>query len=266
MKKLGEKIKGIFAKAGDEAAKVVDESGAADTPAAEEVPKWAQKFMGKVEDAMTQIASMSQPSKMGDEEEEAKDEDKEDKEDKAKDADMPPWADAICKRLDALEGKGADEDKKDDASDEDMEAEDDDMEAMDADEDESEDDDFEETPASKSGDDASRIEILAPGSKFSGKHAKRRALMKAYESKDNKGIIMTMNGGKAIDLKKASQKTIDHLFVGASEVIGLYRTKDFTKWKQVRDSQTQDSGAGEEMTPERINEINKKHYEEKGVH
>lgn len=266
MSKLSEKIKGIFAKAGDEAAKVADEAsnGAGDKADKEEIPKWAKTFMTTVTDAMTQIASMSQPSKMADEEEEekkkSKDEDKEDK--KSEDADMPPWADAICKRLDALEGKGKDEDKDDEKS-EDEESEE--MSDEDMDEEESEDDDFEETPAASAHDEASRIEILAPGSKFSGKDAKRKALKKACESKDTAAIITNLNGGKKIDFKKASQKTIDHLFIGAAEVVSLYRTKDFTKWKQVRDSQTTEFGASEGMSPEKINEINAKHYNE-GAH
>lgn len=277
MSKLSEKIKGIFAKAGDEAAKVVDDSGGTDK--GEEVPKWAKQFMATVKDAMTEVASMSQPSKSADEDD--KDEkDKKAKDKKAKDADkenescdeegeadpMEARMEKLEAKLDALMeklsgGEDADEDDKDKDKSKDEDGE---GEAEDADEEESEDDDFEESPANTK-DEASRIEILAPGAKFSGKDAKRKALMKAYESKDSKSVIMKLSGGKEVDLKKASQKTIDHLFVGASEVVGIYRTKDFTKWKQVRDSQSDmDFAAGAEMTPEKINEMNAKHY--KGAH
>jgi hypothetical protein len=47
-------------------------------------------------------------------------------------------------------------------------------------------------------------------------------------------------------------------------MIGLARTKDFTKWKQVRDSAASDSL--ESMSAEKINEINAKHYGTQGAH
>lgn len=266
MKTLGEKIKGIFAKAGDEAAKVVDESSKEDKATetktgGEEVPKWAKDFMTTVKDAMTQIASMSQPSKMGDDDKEDKEDkagddkadgDKEDKE--SKDADMPPWADKLMKDVAALGQKVADlMGEEEEAGDEEGEEE------------ESEDDDFEESPAASVGDEKSRIEILVPGFKASGKDAKRQVLIEAYKSKDTKAVIDRLNGGKAVDLKKASSKTIDNLFIGASEVVGLYRTKSFAKLKQARDSEGSETQTGP-MTADKINEINEKHYAQKGVH
>ncbi len=270
MKKLGDKIKGIFAKAGDEAAKVVDEVAGGDKDKADDkAPAWADKLtktMEKVADGLTQVASMSQPSKMGDEDKED-DKDKKDakdaegeKKDDAKDEgeEAPAWAKALIARIEKLEGKSSDEESEE-------EAEDDGEEMEDAEgEEESEDDDFEESPAAKTGDEASRIEILAPGFKAKGKDAKRSALIEASKSKDTAAIITRLNGGKSVDLKKASSKTIDHLFIGASEVVGLYRTKNFAKWKQVRDSQ--EEVATGDMTPEKINEINEKHYAQKGVH
>jgi len=262
MKKLSEKIKGIFAKAADEATKVVDEGGdEKETETGDEMPAWAEKLQKQnlalqkqVKDAVTQMGSMA---KAGDKEEEEKSEDADDP-DKKKDAmdEAPAWAKDMVKCMNAMmdklgKGKDADKDDDDDKS-EDAEEEE---ESEDADAD---DDDFEETPASTSKDEAARIEILAPGLKAKGKDAKRVALLTAYKSKDHKVIIDTLNGGKAVDFKKASAKTIDHLFIGASEMIGLARTKDFSKWKQVRD--TSASEGGEPMSADKINEINEKFY------
>ncbi len=290
MKKLGDKIKGIFAKAGDEAAKVVDESsgGEGDTKdkADGDEPAWAKKLtntMQKVADGLTQVASMSQPSKFSDEDKDddkdkdkdkkdAKDAEGEEKKDDTKDEgeEAPAWAKSLIARIEALEGKMGEE-SEDAEGEEGEESEDaegeEGEESEDAEgEEEAEDDDFEESPAAKTGDEASRIEILAPGFKAKGKDAKRSALIEASKAKDTAAIIKKLNGGKEVDLKKVSQKTIDHLFIGASEVVGLYRTKNFAKWKQVRDSQGDSAADGGEMTPEKINEINEKHYAQKGVH
>lgn len=258
--KLSEKVKGIFARAGDEAAKVVDEfppkKDDDDKAKDADTPPWVDALTKKIEDAM---AAMSKPAAAGDVEkpEEKKADDAADPEKKVDDADpekkvddADPMAmmDERMKKMEdalaALSGTGD----------------------ADPDDDESEDDDFEETPASTVGDQASRIEILAPGLKAKGKDAKREALIESYKSKDGKSVIENLNGGKAIDLKKASVQTIDHLFLGASEVISLYRTKDFTKWKQVRDAAAEaDAGAGAPMSAEKLNEINAKHYAE-GAH
>lgn len=279
--KISDKIKGIFAKAGDEAAKVVDDSSTETPPApkadGEQAPAWAtklEKTMARVADALAAAnPSSGQPAKFGDEEkpddkkddksedagEEKKEEKADDEKSKADDAMESRFSkleDAVAKLCDAagveMSGDEAEEEESEDGFEEE------------------EDDDFSESPAASKGmaaDEKSRIEILAPGMKASGKDAKRAALMKAYESKDTKAIIEKFNGGKPVDLKKASSKTIDHLFVGVSEVVGLYRTKSFTKWKQVRDSQEEGAGSSGEMTPEKINEINAKHYaNEKGVH
>lgn len=269
MKKLGETIKSIFAKAGDEAAKVVDESAKGDTTdkGDTEEPAWAKKLgktLEKVADALSN-PSMSQPAVADEDKEDkdkkdAKDADKEDGEKKdAKDEgeEMPAWAKALIARIDKLEGKSDDEEII--VDEEEM------IEDEGGEEEEAEDDDFEESPAAETGDQASRIEILVPGFKAKGKDAKRAALIEASKTKDTAAIISRLNGGKAPDLKKASQKTIDHLFVGASEVVKVYRTKSFAGLKKVRDSQDQIDGSAD-MTPEKINQINEKHYAQKGVH
>jgi hypothetical protein len=266
MKTIGDKIKGIFARAGDEAAKVVDETSEAPAAAAEEkAPAWAEKLTKTLEKVADSL-SVSSPSggspssydekKEGEEEKESKDdkadgdkgEEKEESKDAALESRLAKLEDTMNKICDALEMN-----MEEGASDEGEEEE------------EAGDDDFEESPAASSMDEKSRIEILAPGLKASGKDAKRLALVEAYKSQDTKAIIDRLNGGKAVDLKKAPQKTIDHLFIGASEVVTVFRTKSFSKMKQARDSQ--ETAAPGPMTAEQINEINAKHYaSEKGVH
>lgn len=273
MSKWKEKTKtavgALFGKAKDEAFKVIDEA-VEETPATpakktgDEMPVWAKAMQKTIDALAAQMPSSGTPGTYTDEEVEAKKKADDEAAEKEKaDDEAPKWAKDLKASMDSFMEKM---NKSEDGDDDEEESESEDAEEG---EEESEDDDFEETPASKkTGDDASRIEILAPGLKAKGKDAKRTALAKAYESKDNKAIIDRLNGGKVLDIKKASQKTIDHIFVGASEVIGLYRTKDFTKWKQVRDSGSQggDEFAGAEMTPEMINEKNKQFYATKGAH
>lgn len=281
MKKLGESIKSIFAKAGDEAAKVVDDASKGDdkgTPVKtdDEAPAWATKLQKTIDNLMAANPSGGNPSvmdeeakkKAADEEEkkkaadaeEAKKKEAADAEEKkaAFDSDFSAMKDAVKSLCDAA---GIEYGAKDE-SEEEEESEDADVEE--------EDDDFEESPAAQdmAKDEKSRIEILAPGFKAKGKDARRDALTEAYKSTDTKAIIDRLNGGKPVDFKKINAKTVDHLFIGASEVVGLYRTKNFTKWKQVRDSGGADDGARSGgMTPEEINKINEKHYaQEKGVH
>lgn len=276
--KLSDKVKKIFAKAGDEAAKAVDESSTKDTPAddksdGEAAPAWAtklEKTMSRVADGLASMAASKDEEEKKDDkkkdDKKSEDADKDDeKKDDAKDeeADKDEANDAVESRFSKIEdalGKLCDAagfEYGAEASDEEEEEE-------------SEDDDFEETPAASAMDEKSRIEILAPGMKAKGKDAKRSALIEASKTADTAAVIKRLNGNKTPDLKKAAQKTIDHLFIGASEVVALYRTKDFAKLKQVRDSQDDDRDelSGETMSPEKINEINAKHYakSEKGVH
>jgi uncharacterized protein len=260
--KISEKIKGIFAKAADEATKVVDEAGEGEKTKTEEMPKWAKDLQKQVKDAMTQVASMSNPSVMGDDDKEDKADDEEKK--SAMD-DAPPWAKDMVKCMNGiaemLKGKGKSDDEEEEEKAKDVD-----------DPDMSDDDDFEETTAAGTGDDASRIEILAPGMKFKGKDSKKQALEYAYRAKDHKLLIDGLHGGKAVDFKKMSAKTVDHLFIAASEVIKVARTKDFSKWRQVNDAsgKTRDDASKIEgsvpMSVEQLNEINAKHYAEVRSH
>jgi hypothetical protein len=125
----------------------------------------------------------------------------------------------------------------------------------DEDGDETEDDDFEET--TMTGDSMSRAEILAPGIKKS-KTLKADALKAAYKTEDGKAVIDSLTNGKpTFD----SAEKVEHLFIAASEVLKAKRSADLVKTKQVRDSVV-DEVKGE-MTAEKINEINAKHYSRK---
>lgn len=123
------------------------------------------------------------------------------------------------------------------------------------DDEETEDDDFEET--TMTGDEKSRIEILAPGHK-PAKDFKSEALKAAYKTKEGKTVIDSLTGNKpTFD----SAEKVDTLFIAASEVLKAKRTSDFSKTKEVKDSAVTD--VREEMTAERMNELNKTFYAKK---
>lgn len=128
------------------------------------------------------------------------------------------------------------------------------MGAMDEDdEDESEDEDM----GSVVGDTASRAEILAPGL-VATKDVKVKALKACYATKDGEKIIKALNGGKAPTYD--SKDSVAKLFIAASEVLKATRTNELSGTKKTFDTQTRDQGP---MTPERLNEINAKHYSQR---
>lgn len=78
------------------------------------------------------------------------------------------------------------------------------------------------------GDTASRVEILAPGMKLS-KNVKAKALLAAYGTTDGKAVINQLTGGKRPVLTNA--KTVDTLFVAASECLKASRVQNFSRTK-----------------------------------
>jgi vacuolar-type H+-ATPase subunit I/STV1 len=149
---------------------------------------------------------------------------------------------AVAKILSILEDAGSEEGE---------ESEDEDAE-------ESEDEDSEESEDEGSvvGDDASRIEILAPGSRFKGKDARKKALETAYASDDGKRVITALTGGKKPTF---DAKTVDTLFVATAEVLKSSRNElAGTKKAKANDSGEQASKGP--MTPEKMNEMNAKRY------
>lgn len=272
--KLQDRIKAIFAKAQDEAMKVADEAESEPTKKDE-----------KAKDAF--------PDKKDDK---AKDESAEKKDDAKKSEDaygasmdeMKKMIDALgakmegmMKQKDASSQPTENEPAKVDAKDDDVAASlEDRLKAVEAavqkllesqsaeddgdlitDEDageeaESEDDDFEES--TMTGDEISRIEILAPGFDSKQKDAKVKALKVAFATDEGKKILKQLNGGKSPTFDSADN--VNMLFVAASELLKASRKSDLSKTKQARDSDSASAAPKGAMSAEQMNEINAKHY------
>jgi uncharacterized protein len=260
---LKERIKAIFAKAQDEAMKMAeDEAGkedkkddkkddeAKDAGAYDELVKMVSDLGEKIS-AMAKPKDDASGTSVKKEGEASNDDDKDDDDkDKAKDdeASMESRLKAVEQALAKLLDNKSEDDKEDgdEVDDEDMNDED-----MD-------DDDFEES--TKTGDTASRAEILAPGIKLT-KDVKAKALKAAYATKEGKTVIESLTGGKAPTFDSAEKVNI--LFVAASEVLKNVRSADFSKSKRTthdNGTETDSVHAGGGMTAEKMNEINAKHY------
>ncbi len=101
--------------------------------------------------------------------------------------------------------------------------------------------------------DAARIEILAPGLKVGKKQdAHAEALKAAYKTKDGKKVIDTISGGKPNFKSK-------QLFLAASEVLKVKRGTGLEGTKSGVGFESFDSKK-EDMTAEKMNELNKAHY------
>lgn len=270
---LAEKIKGIFGKAQDEALKAAAETKDAGASAAT-IPEKGfvayddfkaamdkiDAFMGGKKDggkdASTQ-PTQNQPAHI-----EAKDdESEEEKAKKAKDKEMEDKKMARDAWIDAMMAKDAEESEDDDEEEEATDEEEPgakEGKGKNGEPKESEDDDFEES--TMVGDTASRVEILAPGMKHAGKgNAKVRALLAAYATKDGKKIIEQFTGGKPLDVKNA--KTIDAVFIGASEMLKVTRSQDLARTRttdiNLARAALNPKGA---KTPEEINKINEEYW------
>lgn len=113
----------------------------------------------------------------------------------------------------------------------------------------------------QTGDAASRIEILAPGKKFTGKTARVEALKAAYTTKDGKEVIEQFTGGNAPDFK--NEKFVNTVFVGASEVLKVKRNAELSKTKTTDDFRSNLGVPKGAKTPEEINKINAEFYGKK---
>lgn len=270
--KLADKIKAIFAKAQDEALKV-----AATTDAEEEKPKEEKakddemQQMGgydalikAVKDLDEKVSAMSPKGKDAS----TQPNQSSAAEIVAKDDEAPSGLEERLAKCEAMLAKLMErESKEDEVS---MDAEGHEGEVI-SDEESGEEgemvgDEDSEEEGEESEDDAycdtadakSRIEILAPGKIFKGKDAKAKALKAAYATTDGKTVIDQFTAGKAPDLK--NQKFVDTLFVAASEVLKVKRSSELSKTK-THDFQSDVETKGETvMTPEKMNELNAKHY------
>lgn len=206
-------------------------------------------------DAMTAPTQVSpaQPIVAADKEEEEKP-----KEEPAKDAVEERFKkieDALAQLMKGKdEKKEGEEEKK--SEDESKEEESEDDEPSEGGEVGSEDDleDVEEM----TGDAASRIEILAPGMKLSGKDAKAKALAACYETTDGQKLIHRFTDGKPVDPKNAGQ--VEMVFVGVSELLKAERKKAFGSSKTFDIHASSLVVAKGSMTAEDINKKNAAHY------
>jgi hypothetical protein len=247
---LKDKIKGIFAKAQDEAMKIAEDEDKKEDKAKDEDKKDEKKDDSKdasaydelvkmVKDLSEKISGMAPKDEKKDD---AKDDDKEEKKDDAKDE--PSSLEDRLKALETCVEKLMD--KK--AGDEDMESEDEDEE--------SEDDDFENSSMVGDEDTLSRAEILAPGIKKS-KDIKVKALKAAFETEEGKKAIELITKGKAVAYDSAEK--VDIIFNAASEVLKASRTADLSKTKKTKDYSSSLENEGP-ITAEKMNEINAKFY------
>lgn len=255
--KLIEKLKARFgAKVIDEAMaeeKKEDKAKDAEEPAEKEASKDAASYdelKKMVADLGAKIEAMGKPkdvSTKATENEPAKVDAKDDEEGGASLEDRLKSLEAAVAKLLEMKAEAGDDEESG------LEAEDGEMEE------ESEDDDFEES--TMTGDTASRIEILAPGLKTSGKNAKVKAITAAYATKDGKAVIDQLTGGKAPELKDETR--VNTLFIAASELLKVSRTSELSKTKQTHDFNSSVGTPKGAMTAEQMNVINAKHYASK---
>lgn len=246
MSKLKDKIKGIFAKAQDEAMALADEANPADKKEekkAGDEQTLSMDDIAKMLGAMDEkISALSNQGKDADKPEPKKEEKKEE----AADEEVAPALEdrlkaleaSVAKLLEKMAGESADEDESE------AESEDDDMEG------------------DLTGDDASRVEILAPGMKATKDH-RAAALKIAYKTSDGKKVIDQLTAGKGPTY--TSKENVDMIFVAASELLKTSRADEFSETKNSKNTTTKDSSisAASAVSAEKLNEINSKFYGKK---
>lgn len=125
-------------------------------------------------------------------------------------------------------------------------------------EDEAEEEEVEDEGPKLTGDEKSRVEILAPGMEATSKDFKVQALKTAYKTSDGKAAIDAICGGKPDFTKNAEM-----LFVAASEVLKSKRSGQLAPSKKTRDFSSTIFAEEGAMTAEKMNELNSKHYNQK---
>ena len=264
---LKDKVNAIFAKAKDEALKVLDEK---EEPKKEEKSEDSDSYdelVKVVKDLAEKVDKMGQPKDQA-EGEVTKKQPADDDEEEATDKEENETEGEILKRVQVLEAAvekllakmGDEEESEDDDEEGEEKSEDDDME-----DDEMDDDDFEEsTMVGDSKEVLSRAEILAPGIKKS-KDIVRKALKTAYGTEEGKKVIDSLAGKKALvfDTKdKIEAKRLGMTFIAASELLKASRKEEVSKTKKATNdySPVLRDYDKEPMTPEKLNEINAKHF------
>ncbi len=257
-KKFSDKIKDLFAKVADEAAKMDDaEEGKEEKKKADDAELAGSgialdEIKKMVSDLGEKIAAMGPQSKDGVPPAVEKKVEEKKAGDEGAEAEAPAAVASMEDRMKALEASVAQilESLSDDVGDEE-EGE----EVEDADEEEVED----AAACGMVGDSAARAEILAPGIEAS-KDFKKKALMTAFGTKDGKEVIQALSGGKVPTFDSAEK--VDSLFIAASEVLKAKRTGALagTKNPRQRVSDSAEDGSSVPMTPEQMNAFNAKFY------
>lgn len=256
-KKLEAALKRLFGKTADQIMKEAEEKEAAEKAAASKKAK-AKDSKGYDELVAMCKDLMSKVEKLGQPQDEDKDDDKD--KDKSEDEEVAPAIEDRLKALEAAVAKLVERESKEDEVPVDDEAEEEEVVVDEDDGEEAEDEDVEEDGPTLTGDDKSKLEILAPGLAPT-KDFKSAALKQAYKTEDGKKHIDALTGGKPT-FDSAEQVSI--LFNAVPELLkgsrgsSLARTK--TKdWNSAIFAQ-EDTGA---MTAEKINEMNAKHYNQR---
>ncbi len=249
MSKFSEKLKQMFSKVVDEAEQEEKKEGAKDGESKPEPGKPAayDELVKMVKDLSDKVGAMGQNKDEAPKKEDKPMDEKEEpkKEDKASDAD--PMA-ALEERLKTLEEKLAKLMGSQDADESEDDGEDDEEDDSDKSEDEKE----------KVGDTAYRAEILSPGIKVT-KDVKSQALKAAYATKEGKQVIDALSGGKTPTF---DSKSVDALFISASEVLKVTRGNGLQKTRDSHNFQVGDSKS-EPVTAEKMNELNKAFWAQK---
>jgi uncharacterized protein len=263
-----ERIKALFGKAQDEALKIAEEaaktkderSSKKNAVGAEVWDEFKDELVKMVGDKIEELKKDQAQGMVVKKQGKAADDEEEGKEKEGMDDEEGDKEDQILSRLKVLEtaiekllGKGKDDEE---------EMDDDDKESMD-DEEEMDDDDMDDEDYENSsmvGDSAevvSRAEILAPGLNKS-KDLVVKSVKTFYATDDGKKVIHSLTGGKAPTF---DGKKIQTLFIAASEIMKAKRTNDFSDTrKKQRDEFKSHLFDSEAMTPEKMNELNAKHY------
>jgi len=138
--------------------------------------------------------------------------------------------------------------------------EDEDMPEEKSEDESSEEEESEDEGPKLTGDEKSRVEILAPGMAVSTKDYKRAALKAAYKTEDGKKAIETICGGKPT-FDSAPQ--VEMLFIATSELLKSSRGSQLARTKKTSDFSSAIFTDDSVMTPEKMNEINAKKYNSK---
>lgn len=246
------------AKTSDEAAEVTT----MDAESYDELKEMCDALGAKLE-------AMKPKSEDADEEEESEDESEEESEDEDESEEESESEDddgeELMERVKALEAALAQLMESQDADGDDDESEDDDGD-MDETDDADEDDEKDLKGGKKTGD-AALIEIIAPGLKVpKDGNGKVLALKAAYKTTDGKKVIQQLTGG--YKPRFDSKREVAALFAGTAEIlklkrgVGLDGTKKVTTDADGKPSKTfsEFDSTKEEMTPEKMNELNAAHF------